>query len=106
MRISNQSEEEPEELPLEVQLWVNRGWTVMQTERRGIVLSGQKKMRGRTKFLIFAGIVLLCLFHFGPMWPIIGAVLLGLSYVDFRFGTKPPTQFFPADGEKKRTLER
>ena len=106
MRISNQSEEEPEELPLEVQLWVNRGWTVMQTERRGIVLSGQKKMRGRTKFFIFAGIVLLCLFKFDVMWPLIGVVLLVLSWADFRFGTKPPTQFFPADGEKKRTLER
>jgi len=106
MRISNQPEEVPEELPLEVQLWLNRGWTVMQTERRGVVLSGQKQMKGRSKFLIFAGIVLLCLFHFGPMWPIIGVILLVLSWVDFRFATKPPTMFFPADGEKKRTLER
>ena len=106
MRISNQPEEEPEELPLEVQLYVNRGWTVIQTERRGIVLSGKKKMRGRSKFFILAGIVLLGLFHFGAMWPIIGVILLVLSWVDFRFATKPPTLFFPADGEKKRTLER
>ena len=106
MRISNQPAEEPEELPLEVQLWANRGWSVMKTERLGIVLTGPKQMRGRSKFFIFAGVVLLCLFHFGVMWPIIGAVLLGLSWLDFRFATKPPTKFFPTDGEKKRTLER
>jgi hypothetical protein len=106
MRISNQPDEVPEELPLEVQLWLSRGWTVIKTERRGVVLTGQKTMSGRSKFFIAAGIVLLCLFHFGALWPSVGAVFLVLAVVDYKFVTKPPTKFFPADGEKKRTLER
>ena len=106
MRISNQPEEVPEELPLEVQLWLSLGWAVMKTERRGIVLSGQKSLSGRGKFLIAAGIILLCLFYFGALWPSVGAGLLAVAWLDYRFVTKPPTKFFPADGEKKRTLER
>jgi hypothetical protein len=106
MRISNQPEEEPEEIPLEVQLWLSRGWTIIKTERRGIVLTGHKVMGGRTKLFIALGVVLLGLFYFGALWPSIGAVLLVLAVVDYKFVTKPPTKFFPADGEKKRTLER
>jgi hypothetical protein len=108
MRISNQPEEVPEELPLEVQLWLSRGWTVIKTERRGIVLTGQKAMSGRSKFLIAAGVVLLALafFPLPSILPWSGAVLLVLAVLDYKFVTKPPTKFFPADGEKKRTLER
>lgn len=106
MRIGSKPDEVPEEIPLEVQLWISRGWTVLETERRGIVLLGQKAMRGRTKFLILLGIVLLCLFKFGLLWPAMGGLFLLMSVVDYKFATKPPTKFFPADGEKKRTLDR
>ena len=108
MRISNQPEEPEEELPLEVQLWLNKGWTIIPTQRRGIVLSGQKSMKGRSKFLIGLGVILLALV-FAPLPSIVpwtGAVLIGLAILDYKFATKPPTKFFPADGEKKRTLER
>jgi hypothetical protein len=107
MRITSQQPgETPPEIPLEVQLWIQRGWTVMDTQRQGIVLSGQKEMRGRSKFLIVAGIILLCLFKFGVRWPILGGLLLVLAWLDYRFLTKPPTKFFPAEGEKTRTLDR
>lgn len=99
--------EEPEaEIPLEVQLWLDKGWTRIKTERRGLVLSGPKSMRGRTKLLIFLGVVLLGLFHFGALYPGIGAVFLILSAFDYQYATKPPTKFFPADGERQRSLER
>lgn len=108
MRISNAPDEPEEELPLEVQLWVSRGWTVIKTERLGIVLTGQKEMKGRTKFLIVFGIILLGL-AFAPLpavVPCLGAVFLVVAVLDYKFATKPPTKFFPADGDKKRTLER
>lgn len=107
MRIANESDE-PEELPLEVQLWISRGWTVLPTERRGLVLAGPKEMKGRTKFLIFLGIVLLALafFPFRGAWPWLGAVFLAVAVLDYKFATRPPTKFFPADGEKKRAMER
>ena len=109
MRITKDEPDEPEnELPLEVQLWISRGWTVLPTERRGIVLSGKKAMLGRTKFLLFLGIVLFALvfFPFRGAWPLIGAVFIGLAVVDYKFVTRPPTKFFPAEGEKKRSMER
>lgn len=108
MRISNQPDEPEEELPLEVQLWLNKGWTIIPTERRGIVLSGQKVMRARSKILIAVGVLFLA-FVFFPLpkiLPLSGAVLVALGILDFKYATKPPTKFFPADGEKKRTLER
>ncbi len=108
MRISNQPDEPEEELPLEVQLWLNKGWTIIPTERRGIVLSGQKSMKTRSKILIAVGVLLLS-FAFLPLpkrLALVGAVLLALGILDFKYATKPQTMFFPADGEKKRTLER
>ncbi|MFI5358287.1 MAG: hypothetical protein ACHQ4G_13220 [Opitutales bacterium] len=94
------------EVPLEVQLWLSKGWTVLKTERVGFVLTGRKQMQGRSKFFIVVGVILLGLFHFGWIWPGLGAVLLVAAWLDYRFMTKPPTKFFPAEGEKKRTLER
>ncbi len=107
MRIGGPDEpEEPEEIPPAVQLWLNRGWVRIKTEREGIVLSGPKAMRGRTKLFIFLGVVLLGLFHFGPLFPAVGAALLILAAFDYQYGTKPPTKFFPAPGEKTRSMER
>lgn len=108
MRISNQPDEPEEELPLEVQLWLNKGWTIIRTERRGIVLSGQKSMKGRSKILLTVGVFFLA-FVFLPLpkklaW--VGVGLVALSILDFKYATKPPTKFFPADGERTRTLER
>ena len=106
MRIGSKPEEPPKEIPLEVQLWIGRGWQVIETERQGIVLSGPKSLRVRTILLGIAGVVLLCLFRFSLLWPGMGALFLLLAVVDFYLLTKPPTKFFPAAGEKRRTLER
>lgn len=113
MRIGGEQDpeeaQEPEqEIPLEVQLFLNRGWTLLKTERRGIVVLGPKAMRGRTKFIIVLGLVLIGagIFKLGSMTITIGAVLLILSAADYQYATKPPTKFFPADGEKKRSMER
>jgi len=106
MLISHQSDESPEELPREVQLWLAKGWTIIETKRRGIVLVGQKRMRGRSMLLIVGGIILLGLFHFGLFWPGMGLLFLIMAVVDYRFATSPPTKFFPAKGEKTRELER
>lgn len=106
MRIGSKPEETPEEIPLEVQLWINRGWTVLETERQGIILTGPKEMRGRTKLLIALGIIFLCLFYFGKSWPAVGAFFIVLAVLDYKFLTKPPTKFFPAKGDKIRTIQR
>ena len=106
MRIGGPDDPEEEEIPLAVQLWLNKGWLRIKTERAGIVLQGPKSMRGRTKVFIVLGVVLLGLFHFGPLFPGIGAGLLILAAFDYQYGTKPPTKFFPAPGEKTRSLER
>jgi len=108
MRISKPDDKPEEEIPLEVQLWLSRGWTVLETERRGIVLSGPKEMKGRTKALIVVGILLLLLvfFPFRGLWPFLGVLFLLTAVVDYKFATKPPTKFFPATGERKRSMER
>jgi hypothetical protein len=110
MRIGGEQEpEEPEqEIPLEVQLFLNRGWALMKTERRGIVLTGPKEMRGRTKFMIVLGVILAGagIFKLGSVVIVLGAGLLILSAADYQYATRPPTKFFPAEGEKKRTMER
>ncbi len=108
MRISKPSDEPAEEIPLEVQLSLSRGWTVITTERQGLVLSGPKEMKGRTKFLIFLGVLLLVLvfFHLGLLWPLLGVAFLVVAVLDYKFATKPPTKFFPAVGEKRRSIER
>jgi hypothetical protein len=108
MRIANKADEPEEEIPLEVQLWLSRGWTVIPSERRGIVLSGPKEMKGRTKFVIFLGVLLVALvfFSFRGSWPWLGVAFIAVAVLDYKFATKPPTKFFPADGEKKRSMER
>jgi len=110
MRIGGDPDpDEPEqEIPLEVQLFLNRGWAIMKTERRGIVLTGPKAMRGRTKVLIGLGVVLVIagILKLGSVAIAIGAALLILSAADYQYATRPPTKFFPADGEKKRAMER
>jgi hypothetical protein len=106
MRIGSKPEETPEEIPLEVQLWIHRGWTVLETERQGIVLSGPKEMRGRTKLLIVLGLILICLFYFSLMYPGVGALFVVLAVMDYKIFTKPPTKFFPAKGDKPRAVER
>jgi hypothetical protein len=65
-------------------------------------------MRGRTKFLIFLGIVLLALvfFPFRGKWPLLGVLFIVMAVLDYKFATKPPTKFFPATGERKRSMER
>ncbi len=68
-------------------------------------------MKGRTKFLIFLSrIILLALGSFplfGGKWPLVGACISSWTAVlDYKFATKPPTKFFPAVGEKKRSVER
>jgi hypothetical protein len=107
MRITPHEPDEPQrEIPLEVQLWISKGWTVIDTQRQGFVLVGLKTMRGRTKLLIVLGVVLLCLFRFGFRLPLAGVLLLVVAWLDYRFLTKPPTKFFPAEGEKVRAMER
>jgi len=106
MRIGGPEPEPEKEITPEIQLWINRGWTPMKTEREGIVLCGPKSMRGRTKFFILLCVVLLGLFKFGLLYPGVGAALLILAAFDYQYATKPPTKFFPAPGERTRSIER
>lgn len=106
MRIGTNPAQPPKEIPLEVQLWINRGWKVIETEREGVVVSGPKEMKGRTIFCGVVGVIFLCLFHFGGLFPAMGVLLIILAVVDYKILTKAPTKFFPADGEKRRTLDR
>lgn len=97
----------PEDLSSEIRIWLDRGWKIIPSKRRGIVLSGEKHMRGLTKLLLILGILLLAAFFFHQ--PLIGAV--GVLFVigavlDYRFNTKPETKFFPEPGEKVRAMER
>ena len=70
------------------------------------MLLGLKEMKGRSKFLITLGVLCLCLFHFSLRLPIVGVLLFVAAWLDYKFLTKPPTRFFPAEGEKTRTMER
>lgn len=107
MRIGSQSDDKPaKEIPLEVQLWINRGWKMIDTEREGVVVTGPKEIKGRTIFCAMIGLIFLCLFHFGMLFPGMGALFILLAVVDYKMLTKAPTKFFPAEGERKRTLER
>ena len=105
---SDEPQEPEKEIPLEVQLFLNRGWAIMKTERRGIVLSGPKEMQGRTKVLIFLALVLIVagFFKLGSLVTAIGAGFVIIAAADYQYATKPPTKFFPAEGEKKRSMER
>ena len=110
MRISSKSDDPdsfPAEIPTEVQLWINKGWTLIPTERRGYVLSGEKRMRSIDKIGLIVGAFLLIGFFVGfKFLGIVGLALLGLAWLNFKFNTKPPTKFFPLPGEKTRIMER
>ncbi|MDB6126873.1 MAG: hypothetical protein JWM35_769 [Verrucomicrobia bacterium] len=104
---SDDSDPFPFEVPSEVQIWINKGWTIIPSERRGYVLSGEKRMRSIDKIGLIVGTVLLLGFLVGfKLLGIIGLILLGLSWLNFKFNTKPQTKFFPLPGEKTRILDR
>jgi len=107
---SKDSEVDPEdleaELPMEVKIWVQKGWTVTPSQRKGIVITKPKAMLMRTKMALALGTVGVIFTFAGTLWLELGASLLLLGFLDYRILTKVPTKFFPADGEKKRMLER
>ncbi len=94
-------------IPLEVQLWLNRGWVIIPTERKGVVLSGRKTMRKRDKIFFGLGTVAMVLFAAGfhPVG-VAGVLLIVLASLDYWGNTAAPTKFFPAEGDAVRTLER
>ena len=94
-------------IPTEVKIWLSKGWKIIPTEREGYVLAGQKTMRGRGKAGFAVGaILLLGLFAGIALLGLLGVVLLAAAWVDFRYNTKAPTMFFPAEGEKSRFMKR
>ena len=110
MRIPSKSDEAdqfPTEIPPEVQIWINKGWTLIPTERRGYVLSGEKSMRSLDKIGLTIGAALLIGFVIGfKFLGIVGVILLVLSWLNYKLNSKPPTKFFPLPGEKTRIMER
>jgi hypothetical protein len=107
---SKDSENDPEdleaELPMEVKVWVQKGWTVTPSHRKGIVITKPKTMLVRTKLALALGTIGVLFTYAGLFWLEVGASLLLLGFLDYRVLTKVPTKFFPAEGEKKRMLER
>jgi hypothetical protein len=104
---SKDPEDAPEErLPTEVQIWVQKGWTVVPSHRKGIVITKPKAMLARTKVVLALGTVGVVLTFAGMLWLKLGASLLLLGFLDYKVLTKVPTKFFPADGEKQRMMER
>jgi hypothetical protein len=107
---SNESEDNPEdleaELPMEVKIWVQKGWTVTPSHRKGIVITKPKAMLMRTKIALALGTVGVIFTFAGVLWLELGASLLLLGFLDYRVLTKVPTKFFPGEGEKQRMLER
>jgi len=111
MRIPSKAdlaESTAETVPLEVKVWLDKGWTIIPSERRGYVLSGQKEMRNLDRFGLFIGVVLLGGFLFPGfrLLGFLGILLAGGAWIDFKLNTKAPTKFFPEPGEKPRTIER
>jgi hypothetical protein len=95
------------EIPLEVNLWLNRGWTIIPSERKGIVLLGKKEMRKRDRVLFWLGCLSLACFFIGfPSGGFAGFLMLTLAGLGYWRNTVPPTKFFPAEGERPRRLER
>lgn len=95
------------EIPLEVKLWQTRGWVIIPTQRKGVVLHGQKVMRQRDKILAGLGAIALVFFAAGfYAIGLAGVLLIALAGLDYWANTQPPTKFFPAQGESLRTLER
>ena len=109
MRVPSKAEQEPlpPEVPMEVQIWLDKGWTIIPAKRRGLVLAGQKKMRGIDKAGFVIGLLLVLAFfvHY-PLLGALGLLLIAGAWCDFKFWTKPPTKFFPEPGEKTRVMER
>ncbi len=113
MRISNPPHSRPGrngralEIPLEVNLWLARGWAMIPTERKGVVLLGRKEMRKRDKVLFGLGILALGLSFAGIAFlGLTGVLLIALAGLDYWANTQAPTKFFPAEGESTRSLER
>lgn len=113
MRLSAKSDEPPRpgdadfEIPKEVQLWLSQGWTITPSERKGVVLTGEKRLRVRDKVLLVLGVIGLVFFAVGfPLLGVSGLILVALAGLDYGLNTKPPTKFFPVEGDKPRTLER
>lgn len=113
MRISNPPHDRPGKfggvgkIPLEVNLWLARGWAMIPTERKGVVLLGRKEMRKRDKVLFGLGILALGLSAAGlPSTGLVGVLLIALAGLDYWANTQAPTKFFPAEGESTRSLER
>ena len=110
MRIPSKSDEsaQPEpEIPSEVKIWLDRGWTIIPSERRGFVIEGKVRMRALDKVGLIMGAGLLVGFPLGYKLPgVLGVIPIIGAWLDYKFKTKPPTKFFPEQGEKSRTLER
>jgi len=109
--VSTQNSSDPygstRKIPLEVNLWLNRGWTIIQSERQGVVLLGKKELRKRDRVLLWLGCFGLAFFFVGiPIGGWAGLLMLTLAWVDYSRNTVPPTKFFPAEGEKLRKIER
>ncbi|MBS0661845.1 MAG: hypothetical protein JSR48_01160 [Verrucomicrobia bacterium] len=94
-------------IPSEVRIWLSRGWKIVPSQRRGIVIEGPKKMRGLGRLSLVLGGLMQAAYFTGA-W-VLGLIGLGLilgAWLDFRFNTRPPTMFFAEPGEKKRVLDR
>ena len=91
---------------MEVKIWVEKGWVVAPSHRKGFVITQPKTMRFRTKVMLTLGTIGVLLTFAGMHWLELGICLLLLGFLDYKVLTKVPTKFFPADGEKKRMMER
>ncbi len=104
---SDRSNDASGPVPTEVQIWLDRGWVIIPSERRGYVISGDKKMRNLDKVGLAAGVLLLVGFAIGYMLPgVLGVLLIAASWLDFQYNTKPQTKFFPEVGEQSRLMDR
>lgn len=104
---AEQAEQPKAPIPSEVQIWLDKGWTIISSERRGYVISGDKKMRSLDRIGLVIGFVLLAGFFMGFFLPgTLGVILIIGALLDFQFNTKAPTKFFPEPGEKPRFMER
>jgi len=96
-----------DDLPLEVKPWIDRGWKITPSERKGIVLTGEKVMSTKTKFYLVMAVLIWGLAFANFLVALILSVLFALvAWLNHRYLTKPPTHFFPAPGDAIRTLKR
>ena len=105
---SDQAESSLDEIPTEVKIWLEKGWVIIPTERRGYVISGEKKMRALDKIALTIGplLILLSFVVRYKLPAVLGVVLILAAWLDYQFNTKPPTKFFPEPGEKSRLMNR